>query len=123
MTTWEEPKLFDIPPDRQIRPRGKATVTLRAEIEVEVDLDDLEMIERYAREVDSTLPAHWTADEGYLSWAIGNAGWCLAEEGASYDVTLVLDVDEVILPSAFLSIGELADEIASPTWEPIDGAS
>jgi hypothetical protein len=88
-----------------------------------VDLDDLEMIERYGRDVDTTLPANWSTDESYLRWAIGNAAWCLAEEGHPYEVTMVLDVDELLLPEPFLSMSELCDEIAGPTWESIEGAS
>jgi hypothetical protein len=123
MTTWEEPKLFDIPPDRRIRPRGHATVILRAEIEVEIDLDDLEMIERYGRDVDPALPANWSTDESYLRWAIGNAAWCIAEEGHSFEIVAVADVEDLRLPDPFLSMSELCDEIAGPTWEPIEGAS
>lgn len=124
MTTWEEPQLFDIPPDRRIRSRGRAIVRLEVVVDVEVDLDRLDRIEGLAREIAPRFSDAWASDPKEVEWAIGNAAWCsLAEDlGVGVDAE-IRDVLSVRLPVAFTSFAHLVEEIAHPVWEPIDGGA
>lgn len=120
MTTWEEPQLFDIPPDRRIRSRGRAIVTLEVTVSVEVDLDRLDQIEAWARKTNSSCAENWASDPHEVEWAIGNAAWWEYEMGHTEAVDQrITHVDAVRLPAAFTSFDHLVEEIAHPVWEPI----